>query len=87
MCYLIVKHVDKEGCIALRTSHGKHLVELKRRIAAKVGYEKIQLITISRPSAYAEYVPYHIVNTEEELLALVDRMRWLTLNGCAAGGE
>lgn len=70
MCYLIAKHVDKEGCIALRTSHGKHLVELKRRITTEVGYEKIQLITISRPSAYAEYEPYHIVNTEEEFLSL-----------------
>jgi len=30
------------------------------------GYEKIQLVTISRPSAYGEYEPYHFVNTKEE---------------------
>ena len=41
MCYLIAKDVDKAGCIALRTTHGKHLSEFKRTIENKVGYEKI----------------------------------------------
>lgn len=83
MCYLIAKHVDKEGCIALRTSHGRHLVDFKRRIVAKVGYEKIQLITISRPSAYAEYEPYHFVDTEEEFLALVLNCQRRSNGGCS----
>ena len=30
MCYLIAKHIDKVGCIALKTAHGKHLSEFKR---------------------------------------------------------
>ena len=66
MCYLIAKDVDKVGCIALRTTHGKHLSEFKRSIEKKVGYEKIQLVTISRPSAYGEYEPYRFVDTKEE---------------------
>lgn len=65
MCYLIAKDVDKVGCIALRTTHGKHLSEFKRSIEKKVGYEKIQLVTISRPSAYGEYEPYRFVDTKE----------------------
>lgn len=44
---------------------GKHLSVLKK-IEKVVGYEKIQLVTISRASAYAEYEPYHFVETEEE---------------------
>lgn len=32
----------------------------------KVGYEKIQLVTISRPSAFGEYEPYHFVDSEAE---------------------
>ena len=28
----------------------------------------IQLVTISRPSAYGEYEPYHFVDTEEEFV-------------------
>lgn len=66
MCYLIAKDVDKVGCVALRTTHGKHLSEFKRSIEKKIGYERIQLVTISRPSAYGEYEPYRFVDTKEE---------------------
>lgn len=62
------------GCVALRTTHGKHLSEFKRSIEAKVGYEKIQLVTISRPSAYGEYEPYHFVDTEEEFAHAFEAM-------------
>ncbi len=57
MCYLIAKNIDDVGCVALRTTHGKHLSSFKRSIESKVGYDKIQLVTISRPSAYGEYEP------------------------------
>lgn len=71
MCYLIARKQDGIGCIALRTSHGKHLVDLKRKITEKVGYESIELITISRPSAYCKYEPYHFVDSEEDFLERV----------------
>ena len=29
MCYLIAKDRDSHGCYALKTNHGRHLVELK----------------------------------------------------------
>ena len=66
MCYLMAKHIDAVGCVALKTTHGEHLSRFKRNLEEQVGYEKIQLVTISRPSAYGEYEPYHFVNTEEE---------------------
>lgn len=66
MCYLIAQHIDEAGCVALKTKLGKHLSEFKRRIEKVVGYEKIQVVTISRPSAYVEYEPYNFVETEEE---------------------
>lgn len=74
MCYLIAKNADTDGCVALKTAHGKQLSEFKRKIIEKVGYEKIQLVTISRPSAYGEYEPYHFVETKEEFLAAVEQM-------------
>lgn len=40
--------------------------EFKRKLIEKIGYDDIQLVTISRPSAYGEYEPYHFVDTEEE---------------------
>ena len=54
MCYLVAKDCDAHGCFALKTTHGKHLVELKRELNKVVGYKGIQLVTISRPAAYGE---------------------------------
>ena len=64
MCYIVAKHTGFDGCVAFKTTHGKNLVNLKRRIEAKVGYKKIELMTISKPSAYPEYEPYRFVKTE-----------------------
>lgn len=75
MCYLIARKQDGIGCLALRISHGKHLVELKRAITNAVGYQKIELVTISRPSVYCEYEPYRFVDTGEEFLEQVLEMR------------
>ena len=45
------KDRDAHGCIALKTTHGKHLVELKRELNKAVGYKGVQLVTISRTTA------------------------------------
>lgn len=74
MCYLIAKKVDSAGCIAWHTSHGKHLAEFKKELIDKIGYEKIQFVTISRPSAYVEYEPYQFVNSRDEFSAMVEKM-------------
>ena len=65
MCYLIAKKFGSVGSLALQTSHG-HLVDFKRKIMSEVGTDEIQLVTISRPSAYGEYEPYQFVDTEQE---------------------
>lgn len=74
MCYLIAKKFNSIGCLALQTSHGQHLVDLKRTIIDEVGTDKIQLVTISRPSAYGEYEPYQFVDTEQEFEQKVKRL-------------
>ena len=51
---------NAHGYFALKTTHGKHLVELKRELNKAVGYKGVQLVTISRPTAYGEYAPYHL---------------------------
>ena len=66
MCYLIAKRFDDIGCLALQTFHGHELVELKKKLLAGIGVDKIQLVTISRPSAYGEYEPYRFVDSEQE---------------------
>ena len=74
MCYLVAKKLDNVGSIALRPTHGKHLSQFKREIESEVGYDKIQLVTISRPSAYGEYEPYHFVDSEREFAEAVVQM-------------
>ena len=88
MCYLVAKDRDAHGCFALKTTHGRHLVELKRELNKAVGYKGIQLVTISRPTAYGEYTKElwidrrekrksldHFVDTEQEFQTIVKGLR------------
>lgn len=65
MCYLIAKRMNKTGCIALQTEPGEDMAKFADRIQERLGYD-IEIITISRPTAYEEYEPYHFVNSYEE---------------------
>ena len=71
MCYLIAKDVDAVGCIAFATKQGISLANLKRELSEQVDETKIQLITISRPSAYGEYAPFQYIETEDEFTKAV----------------
>lgn len=75
MCYLIAKDRDARGCYALKTTHGKHLAELKSELDQAVGFKGVQLVVLSRPTAYMEYAPYHFVDTEQEFRSLVKGLR------------
>ena len=74
MCYLVAKKFNDIGCIALQTTHGQHLADFKRTLIAEIGAEEVQLVTISRPSAYGEYEPYRFVETEQEFEDAVKNM-------------
>lgn len=65
MCYLIAKRFKKSGCVALQTEAGEEMVQFADALQEKLGYD-IQIITISRPTAYGEYEPYHFVNSYDE---------------------
>lgn len=51
------------------------VVNKKRELNNIVGYKGVQLVTISRPTAYGEYAPYHFVDTEQEFKTLVIGLR------------
>lgn len=72
MCYVVAKDVNKTGCVAVRMKGG--VVPLKRELMSLVGKDRIQLVTISRPSAYGEYAPYHFVDTPQEFKEAVCKM-------------
>lgn len=65
MCYLVAKRINKTGCIALQTEPGEEMSKFANRIQERLGYD-IEIITISRPTAYGEYEPYHFVSSYEE---------------------
>ena len=65
MCYLVAKRMNKTGCIALQTEPGEDMAKFADRIQERLGYD-IEIITISRPTAYGEYEPYHFVKSYEE---------------------
>lgn len=66
MCYLIAKEFDKKGCIAVKTRHGKELADFTENLQKQIGENGVQLVTISRPSAYGEYEPYEIMDSKEK---------------------
>jgi len=74
MCYLVAKNKNEHGCIAIKTAHGKHLSQLKKELNLKVLNDGIQLVTISRPTAYGEYAPYHFINNERDFIGEVLKM-------------
>ncbi len=74
MCYLIAKDFNKRGCYALQMEHGTRLVELKEMLSNKLENADIELVTISRPTAYGEYSPYTFVKSEEEFVKMVEGM-------------
>ena len=75
MCYLVAKDKNKHGSYALKTVHGPHLANLKRELNEAVKGTGIQLVTISRPTAYGEYVPYTFAETEEEFREMVQSLK------------
>ena len=74
MCYVVAKDTRKRGCYALKTQHGKGLVALKKELNDRVNHAYMQIVTISRPSAYGEYAPYQIMDTEQDFIRAVESM-------------
>lgn len=74
MCYLIAKEFDKQGCIAVKTKHGKDLSNMVNELNKKVSGKGVQLVTISRPSAYGEYEPYEMLESVEDFKDRVKKL-------------
>ena len=71
MCYVVVKDFNKAGCIAYKTEHGEKLVKLKQNLRNSIDNKNIQLVTISRPTAFREYAPYQFADSEQQLYEMI----------------
>lgn len=74
MCYILAKDVNKHGCVAFKTRMGNELVKLSNELDKMVIGKGIQIVVISRPTAFGEYAPYTFVATKEELINAVKNM-------------
>ena len=74
MCYLLAKKFDDTGCVAVKTKHGKELVNTVTDLENLVKGQGIQIVTISRPTAYGEYEPYTFCNTMADFHDAVENM-------------
>lgn len=74
MCYVIARFRDGHGCVALKTEHGKHMADFKHSLDEAIRGSEIELVTISRPTAYGEYATYRFVHSEEEFSDAVMEM-------------
>ena len=61
MCYLVGKRFDRVGSVAMPAYIGSDLSSFIDDLESRYGIDKLQLVTISRPSAYGEYEPYSFV--------------------------
>lgn len=67
MIYLVAKNKNKHGCYALKTKADQAAVDLINKIDA-LKLTGLQIVTISRPSAFGEYAPYTFVKNETEFV-------------------
>ena len=65
MCYLIAKNNQGGSSLAIQMMHGKELAKLKQKLLSDLSGEEIQLLTVSRPSAYTEYEPFCFMDTPD----------------------
>ena len=73
MCYLVAKWFSNEGSLALSAKPGQDLIDFIDKVEARFGSTDLQLVTISRPSAYGEYEPYEFVDSENELIDKLEK--------------
>ena len=71
MCYLIAKHFEKPGCVAVKTERGKALAALVKYLSLKTMESDIQILTITDLDVFSEYKPYNILNSEGEFIQKV----------------
>ena len=67
MCYVVAKDINKQGCVAIKQRLGKDLASFTKELNELAPHRGIQIVTISRPTAYGEYAPYSFVQDKEEM--------------------
>lgn len=65
--------VFERGLACAECKAGQDLIDFIDKVEARFGPSDLQLVTISRPSAYGEYEPYEFVDSENELIDKLEK--------------
>ena len=68
MPYIVAKHRDKRGSIAIEMEPGNRLNGLDEYLSETVLGTGTQIVLLSHPDAYQEYAPCEILVSEEEFI-------------------
>lgn len=68
MPYIVAKHRDKRGSIAIEMEPGNRLNGLDEYLSETVLGTGTQIVLLSHPDAYQEYAPCEILLSEEEFI-------------------
>lgn len=63
--YIVVKDFIQEGCLAVNVDNGLFIDSIDNFIAEK--NKKLEVVLLSKPSAFMEYAPYEFVDSIDEL--------------------
>ena len=57
--YLVAKRYNERGCIAIEVKPSRELAQMISKLGWKYLDEGIEIFTVSDPTVYGEYGPYH----------------------------
>ena len=63
--WVIAKSAEKCGSLAVQMSDGGEVVRLKRECNRICTNCTMEIMTISRPSAWMEYAPFEVIDTPD----------------------
>lgn len=71
MCYLIAKHFNSHGCLAVQSEYGAQLASLVDYLSRKTEEKSVQILTISSKEAFGEYAPFRELASEKDFISEV----------------
>lgn len=74
MAYIVAKHRDVRGSIAIEMEAGNRLSGLDEYLSETVLGTGTQIVLLSHPDAYQEYAPCEIMTSEEAFIQRVLQM-------------
>lgn len=74
MSYLVAKRYNERGCIAIEVKPSRELAQIISKLGWKYLDEGIEIFTVSDPTVYGEYGPYHYFSDMDKFLEEIEKL-------------